>query len=242
VLIEPCLLHRENLNPTSADFSINLQTQNIKAMNNYIFNAFLLLLSLSSMAQREITPLSVGSDMPQQNHPLIGIDGKTIETKDLMGQNGLIIIFSCNTCPFVVGGNKFEGWEKDYNGLYELASKLGFNLVLVNSNEAKRDKGDSIDDMKERAAKMGYKMDYYLDMKHVLADAFGAKTTPHVFFFNKEFKLVYTGSIDNQMEQYKKVHKDYLKDAMNAVAKGKNVKINSTPPIGCSIKRIGAKE
>lgn len=209
-------------------------------MKNYIFIAIMSLLSASSFAQKEITPLSIGSDMPQQNHPLIGIDGKTVETKNLMGQNGLIIIFSCNTCPFVVGGDKFAGWEKDYNGLHELASKLGYNLVLVNSNEAKRDKGDSMDDMKEHATKMGYKMGYYLDMNHVLADAFGAKTTPHVFFFNKQFKLVYTGSIDNQMEQNKKGHTDYLKTAMNAVVKGKKVKITSTPPIGCSIKRIGA--
>jgi len=215
-------------------------------MKNYFLttvSTFLITaLSMSTLAQKDITPLAVGTVMPAQEHTLIGTDGKSVETKSLMGSKGLIVIFSCNTCPFVVGGDKFAGWEKDYNGLYDIASKLGFNLVLVNSNEAKRDKGDSFDDMKEHAVKMNYKMGYYLDMNHILADAFGAKTTPHVFFFNKDFKLVYTGSIDNQMEQNKKKHADYLKNAMGVVSKGKSVKMSSTPPIGCSIKRINVSK
>jgi len=210
-------------------------------MKNFIFTTVLSLFAFSTFAQKDITPLAVGSVMPEQTHVLTGIDGKSVETKSLMGEKGLIVIFSCNTCPFVVGGDKFIGWEKDYNLLYELAAKLGFNLVLVNSNEDKRDKGDSLEDMKTRAAKLDYKMGYYLDKNHVLADAFGAKTTPHVFFFNKDFKLAYTGSIDNQMEQNKKRHTDYLKNAMSAVAKGKKVKMSSTPPIGCSIKRVTKK-
>lgn len=199
---------------------------------------FFAFFAFHTFSQKEITPLAIGSTMPQQNHVLQSIEGNSVETKELMGEKGVIIIFSCNTCPFVVGGEKFAGWEKDYNRLYEMATKLGFNLVLINSNESKRDKGDSLDDMKMHAAKMSYKMKYLLDKNHVLADAFGAKTTPHVFFFNKDFKLVYTGSIDNQMEQNKKRHTDYLQNAMNVVNKGKKVKLSSTPPIGCSIKRL----
>lgn len=210
-------------------------------MKNFIFTTVLTLFTFSSFGQKDITPLAIGSVMPEQNHLLTGTDGKSIETKSLMGEKGLVVIFSCNTCPFVVGGDKFIGWEKDYNLLHELAAKLGINLVLVNSNEDKRDKGDSLDDMAARATRLQYKMGYYLDKNHVLADAFGAKTTPHVFFFNKDFKLVYSGSIDNQMEQNKKRHTDYLKNAMSAVAKGKKVKLSSTPPIGCSIKRTSKK-
>lgn len=209
-------------------------------MKNIILSTAISLLTLTSFSQKEITPLSIGSVMPQQDHKLQSIDGLFVETKSLMGTKGLIIIFSCNTCPFVVGGDKFAGWEKDYNNLHAMAAKLGFNLVLVNSNESKRDKGDSLEDMKSHATKMSYKMGYFLDKNHVLADAFGGKTTPHVFFFDKDFKLVYTGSIDNQMEQNKKRHTDYLLNAMKAVSKGKAVKINSTPPIGCSIKRVSA--
>ena len=211
-------------------------------MKTALFTLCIVLSSSFIFAQKEITPLSVGSLMPAQTQILIGIDGKSVEAKSLMGEKGLIVIFSCNTCPFVVGGEKFAGWEKDYNMLFDFAAKLGFNLVLVNSNEAKRDKGDSLEDMKSHAAKMSYKMGYYLDKNHVLADAFGAKTTPHVFFFNKDFKLAFTGSIDNQMEQNKKGQKDYLQTAMTAVGKGKKVKSSSTPPIGCSIKRLAPQK
>jgi thioredoxin-related protein len=207
-------------------------------MKKPLFTLLFTLITFVSFTQKDITPLTIGSLMPHQNHMLSGIDGKKVETKSLMGEKGLVVIFSCNTCPFVVGSEKFSGWEKDYNGLYELAAKLGFNLVLVNSNEAKRDKGDSLEDMKSHAAKMNYKMGYYLDVNHILADSFGAKTTPHVFFFNKDFKLVYTGSIDNQMEQNKKSHINFLQKAMTVVHKGKKVKKASTTPIGCSIKRV----
>jgi hypothetical protein len=200
-----------------------------------------LFLSTSIFSQKEITPLSIGTVMPEQNHKLLSIDGASVETKSLMGEKGLVVIFSCNTCPFVVGGEKFAGWEKDYNMLFDFAAKLGFNLVLINSNEDKREKGDSIEDMKVRATRLNYKMGYFLDKNHVLADAFGGKTTPHVFVFNKEFKLVYTGSIDNQMEQNKKRHTDYLKNALTASNKGKKVKMSTTPPIGCSIKRTSKK-
>lgn len=207
-------------------------------MNTKIFTIFIALFSFLSFAQNEIKPIAVGTTMPLQDEVLLNIDDKSTKLKDMMGEKGLIIIFSCNTCPFVVGGKNFEGWEKAYNGLYDIATKLGFNLVLLNSNEAKRSNGDNMDDMKKRAAEMSYKMPYYYDTNSLVANAFGAKTTPHVFFFNKEFKLAYTGSIDNQMEQNKKRHTDYLINAMSAVNKGKKVRLNSTTPIGCSIKRV----
>jgi thioredoxin-related protein len=207
-------------------------------MKNSFSIFFVALFSFVGFAQNEIKPLSVGTVMPLQDQELRNIEDKSAKLKDLMGEKGLIFIFTSNTCPFVVGGKNFEGWEKSYNGLYELAQKLGFNLVLLNSNEAKRDNGDGLVDMKKRAAEMSYKMPYFYDGNSLVANAFGAKTTPHVFFFNKEYKLVYTGSIDNQMEQNKKRHTDYLIDAMNIVSKGKKVKMSSTPPIGCSIKRV----
>lgn len=200
--------------------------------------ALLSIFNFSLFAQTEITPISVGTTMPLQDQELRSIAGTSAKLKDMMGDKGLIIIFTSNSCPFVVGGKNFEGWEKSYNGLYEMAARLGFNLVLLNANEAKRDSGDGLEDMKKRAAEMSYKMPYYYDGNSLVANAFGAKTTPHVFFFNKEFKLVYTGSIDNQMEQNKKRHTDYLINAMTVVNKGKKVKMSSTPPIGCSIKRV----
>lgn len=187
--------------------------------------------------KEELRTLAIGEKAPLLTHKLKTTGGNNITLSSLKNKNGYLVIFSCNTCPFVVGGSSFEGWEKDYNDIYNwtLASEVG--MVLVNSNEAKRKEGDSMKDMTTRAAEMGYKMPYALDKNHALADAFGAKTTPHVFLFNADDELIYEGSINNtwnpKMEQV-----DNLKNALVAVAKGSEIEINKTAPKGCSIKRV----
>jgi hypothetical protein len=77
-----------------------------------------------------------------------------------------------------------------------------------------------------------------VDHQHQVADAFGARTTPHVFLFDGTGLLVYTGAIDDNVDSAKKVKKNWLMDAMNSVAKGQMVKVPKTKSIGCSIKRI----
>ena len=72
-----------------------------------------------------------------------------------------------------------------------------------------------------------------------LANAFGATRTPHCFLFDKNGKLVYRGAIDDNIKDPNEVKEHYLKDAILAVAGGKQVKTNSTKSIGCSIKRVG---
>ena len=108
----------------------------------------------------------------------------------------------------------------------------------MNSNEAKRDKGDSYDDMVKRAASMSYSANYAIDKGHVLADAFGAKTTPHIFLFDADLKLTYQGAIDDNVDNKSKVKVHYLQDAITAMSKNAEVKIKETKPVGCSIKRI----
>jgi hypothetical protein len=205
-------------------------------MKKLLLSLISLIVVVQLIAQTEIKPLAVGAQLPMGDVELRDIDGAK-SLNSLFGAKGLIVIFSSNTCPFVVGGKNFEGWEIRYNPLHSLAKRLGFNLVLINSNEAKRDNGESYADMQKRAKEMDYTMPYLYDANHLLADAMGAKTTPHVFFFNTEKKLVYTGSIDNNMEQKKKKSINYLEIAMNNVSKGKKVRKSSTPPIGCSVKR-----
>jgi thioredoxin-related protein len=192
----------------------------------------------SSFAQTGITPISNGTLLPMSDHAMKNINGEEKTLKDAVAENGLIVIFSSNTCPFVVGGENYPGWEKDYNDLHQLANQNGINLVLVNSNEAKRESGESWEDMKARAAEKGYRMQYLYDNGHVVADAFGAKTTPHVFLFDASGKLIYSGSIDNTWDSSRKKDEFYLKRTIEVVGSGKG-KINPevTPAKGCSIKR-----
>ncbi|MCZ4407923.1 redoxin family protein [Cryomorphaceae bacterium 1068] len=185
--------------------------------------------------------LEIGSKAPKVDMPMMDISGDKVALKEIAGRNGLLVIFSCNTCPFVVGnGSKSEGWEGRYPGLYDAASSAGIGMVMVNSNEAKRDAGDSMDDMKQRYKEQGLKGRYVLDKKHVLADAFGALTTPHVFLFDANMKLIYKGAIDDSVDSAEDVKEPYLLNAIKMHVSGGKVDPNSTKQLGCSIKRVKA--
>lgn len=201
------------------------------------FAAALLLLSFT-LGGDEIKTLEIGQDAPQKDLTLKGIDKQEYTLESAKLENGLLVVFSCNTCPFVVGNGDTEGWEGRYNAVFEEAKKHNIGMLLVNSNEAKRKKGDSMKDMVERAKSKGLKATYVLDKNHVLADAFGAKTTPHVFLFDKDLKLAYTGAIDDNVDNSEMVEEHFVKNAMNSLANGQKIMPDKTRNIGCSIKRV----
>lgn len=197
--------------------------------------ATLALFSMPAFAQEQ----AIGEKAPMITAPMMGIDGNANTLLDLKGDKGLLVIFSCNTCPFVVGnGSKTEGWEGRYNGLAELAESLDIGMVLVNSNEAKREGDDSLAAMKEHAKKAGYTMPYVVDEGSKLANACGARTTPHVYLYNSKLELAYRGSIDDNVNRSEEVKERYLHMAMQRMAEGKKIKTTETKAIGCSIKRI----
>jgi hypothetical protein len=197
-----------------------------------------LIVVLSTFAQTEITPIANGTALPEGNRVMKTTQGDEKTLSECMGEKGLIVIFSSTTCPFVVGGENYPGWEKDYNTLCRLANQNGVQLVLINSNEAKRETGESMEDMKKRATDYQYLMTYFYDEGHVVADAFGARTTPHVFFFDASGVLIYSGAIDNTWDSSRKKDEHYLKNAIEIIGAGKKkINPNRTPAKGCSIKR-----
>ncbi len=185
--------------------------------------------------------LKVGDTAPLADNKMKATDGTELSLHDIKGENGVLVIFSCNTCPFVVGmkDGSFPGWEKDYNDLHKLAKEKGFGVVLVNSNEAKRPDEDSMEEMQKRAKEKGYTMPYVVDEKSVLADEFGAKTTPHVYLFDKNMKLIYVGSINNTWDPKRKEDVSYLINALNEF--NSKITIKESEPRGCSIKRVAVK-
>lgn len=178
----------------------------------------------------------VGKKAPKTSKKMKDISGNSYSLSDLKKDKGLIVVFSCNTCPFVVGNEDFEGWEKQYNDLYTFCEKSGYGFVLVNSNEAKRDNEDSFAKMQEQAKNKNYKMKYLVDSNSELADAFGARTTPHIFMLDANMKLVYSGPIDNGYNKQAK-QQQYLRNAISYSIKGKKLETTSVAPVGCSIKR-----
>lgn len=185
-----------------------------------------------------INTIELGSVCPMQTASMKNVDGTSLVLGRNKQENGLLVVFSCNTCPFVIGdGGESQGWEGRYNTVHEWAKRAKVGMVLINSNQAKRDNGDGFDDMVKRANEKGYTMPYLLDEGSELANAFGAKTTPHVFLFDKELKLVYRGSIDDNVKSASDVKESYLEVALRALSSGQTIKTNDTRPVGCSIKR-----
>lgn len=185
----------------------------------------------------DIKSIALGTELPMQEHKMKGVDGQFHTLKNFNGDQGTLVIFSACSCPFVIGSDENEGWEARYNGVFDLAQKNNVGMVLVNANEAKRKGADSFENMKKRAKNHKYKMSYLYDTHHKLADAFGAKFTPHVFLFDKNNKLVYKGAIDDNVRSPEAVDEHYLHNALKAIGSGKEIKTKESRAIGCSIKR-----
>lgn len=194
----------------------------------------IVLLAFLSTSFTDLRPLSIGEKAPKTDLKMESVDGSKASLADLKKENGLCVIFSCNTCPYVIG------WEDRYNEIEADCAKNNIGFVLVNPNEAKRDGDDSLDEMILHAKEKGYgNYPYLVDKNHVLADAFGATKTPDVFLFNADMKLAYKGAIDDNMKQKDSVKEPYLKNAISKMVVGEKVDPTSTKAIGCSIKRIG---
>ena len=192
-----------------------------------------------SITSAQITTIEIGDEAPFSAYKLRNVDGSTVSIESVAGENGALVIFTCNNCPFVVGrGVETEGWEGRYNDIISFAAENGIGTLLVNSNEAKRNGEDSITAMKNKARDMGYLAPYVVDEESKLANAFGARTTPHVFLFNADLELIYTGAIDDNVDSSEEVENHYLIDAIERHSAGKRIRKNTTAPLGCSIKRV----
>ena len=195
-------------------------------MKRTLMLALPLLMAVSAVAGE----LEIGADLPLADVKTVSYTGKSVSLNDAMGDNGLLVVFSCNTCPWV------DAWEDRYVKVSKKYQKKGVGMIAVNPNEASRKKGDSMDDMKARAKKAKYDFYYTVDEGSKLASAFGATRTPHIYLFNNKGKLVYRGAIDDNARRPKKVESPYLMDAIDAMIAGEKIKMTSTKALGCSIK------
>ena len=182
--------------------------------------------------------IELGTDAPLSDRIMMDVSGEEFSLNDLKQENGLGVIFSCNTCPFVVGSTGNQGWEGRYNTVAKDCEQYKVGMVMVNSNEARRTAGDSMEDMKKRAKEKAFLSKYVIDNNSELANAFGAKTTPHVFLFDSDMKLVYRGSIDNNHKDPDFVDEAFLFDAIDNLASGEEIDPADTKATGCSIKRV----
>ena len=176
-------------------------------------------------------PLAIGDAGPNFDlkNANAGHGGKTVSFEDAMGEAGLVVVFECNHCPYVVAsvGRMNVMAERCQN------DKIGF--VGINSNDPVVYPNDSFEHMVKRSEK-GMPYAYLHDESQEIAHAYGAKRTPEFYLFNPSGQLVYHGRMDDNPKDPNHVTTSELGDAIDAMLAGQTPSIQHTESIGCSVK------
>jgi peroxiredoxin len=173
--------------------------------------------------------MSLALEEQAPSFTLPGVDGQTHSLGDYADSDFLVLIQSCNHCPYVLG------WEGRMVAIQRDYADRGVTLVAVNSNDASRYEADSFDEMRRRSQSQGFNFDYLHDEDQSLARALGSERTPEVFLFDRDRRLRYHGAIDDSRDE-EHVAVSYLRDALDAVLRGDDPPIGETHPVGCTVK------
>ena len=191
------------------------------------FISLILIGCLTILSAKE---LDLGSILPLGDIKMADISGKDVSLNDAKGKNGLLVIFSCNACPWVIA------WEDRYVELADTYKDKGVGIVAINSNETQFENVDSMEEMQAHAKEQGYNFYYTMDNGSKLASEFGATRTPHIYLFDNKDKLVYRGAIDDNARKPDKVENTYLADAIDNMLAGSAIDPTATKALGCAIK------
>lgn len=173
--------------------------------------------------------LKIGSNAPNFTN-LPGIDGKKYSLESFSDKKIVVVVFSCNHCPYVQAyEDRMIAFQRDY------AAK-SVQLVAINSNETVHYPEDNFDEMVKRAKTKGYNFPYLRDEDQSVADAYGATHTPEFFVFDEKRKLRYSGKFDDNYQNPSTVKSTYLRNAVDDILASREVAEPETYSIGCTIK------
>jgi peroxiredoxin len=176
--------------------------------------------------------LELGARAPDFDLP--GADGKRYSLTAFQGKAALVVVFSCNHCPYVKAyEDRMVSIQGDYAG-------KGVQFVAINSNDEKAYPEDSFPEMVKRAKQKGFNFPYLRDESQEVVEAYGGVCTPHVFAFDGNRVLRYRGRIDDSRDPSKVTTHD-LRNALDDLLQGKEVRVPDTRPFGCSIKWYSMK-
>lgn len=175
---------------------------------------------------------------PAPNFRLPGTDGKEYALSDFDDARVLVVVFSCNHCPYVIGSE---------DRMIQFALKhapQGVKMVAINSNETELHPTDSFEHMVERAKEKNFPFPYLRDESQEVALDYGALRTPHFYAFGKspdgkQWLLGYTGRMDDNPRTPGQQTTRELEDAVVALLAGKRPAVPLTNPIGCNVKWKG---
>jgi peroxiredoxin len=177
-----------------------------------------------------------GQLKPGDNAPefsLINVDGKEVALSDYEEDKGVILVFTCNPCPFA------KAYEQRIIQAHRDFATEGFPVVAINPNNDKVSPDDTYEKMQERAREQSYPFPYLKDVKQDVYRAYGATRTPHIYLLEKQgdgFKVAYIGAMDDNAMDASAVQKRYLEDAIKALKTGEKPVPSTTKAIGCTIK------
>lgn len=162
---------------------------------------------------------------------LLGVDGKRYNLASAKGENGLLVMFICNHCPYVKAIQ--DRLIRDVNEL----KQHGVNAIAIMSNDPNDYPEDSFDNMIRIAKEWAYPFPYVWDETQEVAKAYGAVCTPDFFGFNNELELQYRGRLDASRKEAAPpdARRDLFEGMLEVAMTGKGPK-DQTPSIGCSIK------
>lgn len=179
----------------------------------------------------ESRKIEVGTVMPDFN--LRDPFGRSYSSRDLMGSKGLLVVFTCNHCPYAQAV-----WPRLIKLSKDIALK-GINVVAINSNAANPDyPDDSVEEMKKRISEWNIPFPYLVDEDQSVAKSYGAECTPDIFLLDREMKLFYHGRFDDNWKDINNVKREDLKEACYSLIEGKEPPSEQYPSMGCAIKWV----
>ena len=195
-------------------------------------STFRVLITVILLTAFRPSSLDIGAPIPKPDIKLNDISGREISLNTAKGANGLLVMFTGNRCPYVL---RNQGRTTEICG-YALQHQIG--VILVNSNTTLHNGDESLEAMKAYAAEQQYRWYYVIDKKGEIAEAFDANHTPECYLFDKNGRLSYKGAIDDNPGNADAVKAKHLRNAINEMLAGGQVKTNNTSALGCNIKRF----
>ena len=183
---------------------------------------------MAGMALVSSNGMAVGTQAPPFSLP--GVDGQTWSLESFADAKILVVVFTCNHCPYAVAyEDRLVALQRDYGGRVQ--------VVAINPNDDRSHPADSFERMVERAEDKGFCFPYLRDASQEVARAYDAACTPDPFVFGPDRRLVYNGRIDDDWRDASAVRRRDLREVLDAILEGREPRLDDpAPAVGCSIK------